>query len=121
MKYDGYRILAFVEENRTRLITRNGNDFTKRFYDVAASLVDLAAGRAMVLDGEMTIIDANGKTSFQALQNHMKNPRTKPYLYRFDLLALDGEDLRGRPLLKEKKNLKILCGILRVIYTTADM
>ncbi|HHT94741.1 MAG TPA: DNA ligase D, partial [Clostridiaceae bacterium] len=109
MKYDGYRILAFVEENRTRLITRNGNDFTKRFYDVAASLVDLAAGRAMVLDGEMTIIDANGKTSFQALQNHMKNPQGQNLTYIvFDLLALDGEDLRGRPLVERKEKLENL-------------
>ncbi len=105
MKYDGYRILAFVEENKARLITRNGNDFTKRFYDVATSLVSLAEGRAMVLDGEMTIIDANGKTNFQALQNYMKNPKGQNLTYIvFDLLALDGEDLRGQPL-KERKSL----------------
>lgn len=109
MKYDGYRILAYVEENRARLITRNGNDFTKRFYEVAASLVNLAGGRAMVLDGEMTIIDANGKTNFQALQNYMKNPKGQNLTYIvFDLLALDGEDLRDQSLVARKEILENL-------------
>ena len=55
MKYDGYRILAFVEGNSVRLITRKGNDITKRFFTIASSLIDLAKGRAMVLDGEIVI------------------------------------------------------------------
>jgi bifunctional non-homologous end joining protein LigD len=54
-------------------------------------------------------------------ESYEKSPGTKPYLYRFDLLALDGEDLRGRPLVERKEKLENLCGILRVIYTTADM
>ena len=109
MKYDGYRILAFVEENKARLITRNGNDFTKRFHDVAVSLIELARGRAMVLDGEMTVIDDKGKTDFQALQNYMKKPEGQNLTYIiFDLLALDGEDLRSRPLVERKEKLEYL-------------
>ena len=61
----------------------------------------------MVLDGEMTIIDSTGKTNFQALQNYMKNPKGQTLTYIvFDLLALNGEDLRNKPLLKEKKSWK---------------
>ncbi|MGI6084155.1 MAG: DNA ligase D [Acetivibrionales bacterium] len=106
LKFDGYRIIAFVEGNSTRLITRNGNDYTNRFFDVANSLTNLAAGRAMVLDGEMAIIDMAGKTDFQALQNYMKNPRGQNLTYiMFDLLALDGEDIRRHPLYKRKEML----------------
>ncbi len=109
VKYDGYRILAFLEGNHVRLITRNGNNYTDRFSDVSASLLDWSAGRAMVLDGEMAVTDERGKTDFQALQNYLKNPKGKNLTYIvFDLLALDGADLRGRSLIDRKKALKTL-------------
>jgi bifunctional non-homologous end joining protein LigD len=109
LKYDGYRILAFVEGSHVRLLTRNGKDYVSRFSDVVNSLIDLAAGRAMVLDGEMVITDASGKTDFQALQNYMKNPKGKNLTYIvFDLLALDGADLRGKRLTIRKEMLKAL-------------
>jgi bifunctional non-homologous end joining protein LigD len=109
LKYDGYRILAYLEGNNARLITRNGNDVTTRFQNVALSLIDWAAGRAMVLDGEMVITDAEGKTDFQALQNYLRNPQGKNLTYIvFDLLALDGADLRGRRLSDRKETLEAL-------------
>jgi len=109
MKYDGYRILAYIEDNSVRLITRNGHDYTKQFQEVASSLVEWAGGRAMILDGEMAITDAAGKTDFQALQNYLKNPHTKNLTYIvFDLLALDGADLRGHRLIDRKDTLEAL-------------
>ena len=109
LKYDGYRILAYLEGNNVRLITRNGNDYTKRFADIAYSLIDWADGRAMILDGEMVITDAEGKTDFQALQNYMKNPKGQNLTYIvFDLLALDGADLRGHRLIDRKETLEAL-------------
>ncbi|MGI1658907.1 MAG: DNA ligase D [Desulfitobacterium sp.] len=109
LKYDGYRILAFVEGNRARLMTRNGNDYTGRFSGVATALINMAAGRAMILDGEMTVTDPEGKTDFQALQNYLKNPQEQSLTYIvFDLLALDGVDLRGRPLMDRKATLEAL-------------
>ncbi len=109
LKYDGYRILAYLEGSSVRLVTRNGNDYTKRFQNVAYSLSDWAAGRAMILDGEMVITDAEGRTDFQALQNYMRNPKGPRLTYIvFDLLALDGADLRGQPLIDRKETLKAL-------------
>ena len=109
LKYDGYRILAYLEGSGVRLVSRNGHDYTKRFHDVAASLLDLAAGRAMVLDGEMAVTDPSGKTDFQALQSFLKNPRAQNLTYIvFDLLALDGVDLRERPLIDRKETLESL-------------
>ncbi len=109
LKYDGYRIMAFAEGGSVRLITRNGKDYTGQFQNVADSLVDLAAGRAMVLDGEMAVTDAEGRTDFQALQSYMKNPGGKNLTYIvFDLLALDGADLRGRRLIERKEMLEDL-------------
>ncbi len=109
MKYDGYRILAYLEGNCVRLITRNGHDYTSRFQDAAPSLLDFAAGRAMVLDGEMAVTDAAGRTDFQALQNYVKRPQAQNLTYIvFDLLALDGVDLRGHPLIERKETLESL-------------
>lgn len=109
MKYDGYRIVAYIEGSTVRLITRNGSDYTKRFRDVAYTLMEFAGGRAMILDGEMVIIDASGRTDFHALQSYMKNPKSKSLTYIvFDLLALDGEDLREQRLIDRKETLKVL-------------
>ena len=109
MKFDGYQIMAFVEGNKVRLLTRNDNDYTRQFSDVATSLINLSDGKAMVLDGEMTVTDPGGKTDFQALQNYMNNFQGQNLTYIvFDLLALDGVDLRGRPLIDRKETLAAL-------------
>ena len=109
MKYDGYRILAFVEGNTVRLITRNGNDLSKRFYDIASTIVGWAKGKTFVLDGEIVVTDESGKTDFQALQNYLKNSKTQKLTYIvFDLLALDGEDIRWQSLIHRKEKLENL-------------
>ncbi len=109
LKYDGYRIVAFVEGGGARLMTRNGNDANDRFRSIASALAEWAGVRAMVLDGEMAVADARGRTDFQALQNYMRRPRGETLTYIvFDLLALDGDDLRSRPLLERKQKLEAL-------------
>ncbi len=109
LKYDGYRIVAFIEGNNVRLQTRGGHDYTHRFDDVASSLVNWADNRPMVLDGEMVITDAGGKTDFQALQNYLRSPkgRTPTYIV-FDLLAFEGVDLRGQYLIERKEKLETI-------------
>lgn len=109
LKYDGYRIVAFVEGNRARLMTRNHNDYTAHFAGIAVSLLDWAAGKAMVLDGEVAVTDASGRTDFQALQSYMKNPKAQNLTYIiFDLPALNGADLREQPLAQRKDVLQAL-------------
>ncbi|MFD0589940.1 DNA ligase D [Paenibacillus sp. GCM10027627] len=109
LKYDGYRMIAFVEGNNVRLITRNGHNYTEKFHPIASSLIDLAAGRAMILDGEIAITDEAGRTDFQALQNYLKNPKAPNLTYIvFDLLALDGADIRENRLMDRKEKLEIL-------------
>lgn len=109
LKYDGFRIIAFVEVNNVRLITRNGYDYAKIFNNISSDLIEWAAGRAMVLDGEIVITDASGKSDFQALQNYIKNPKGQNLTYIvFDLLALEGVDLRGQPLIDRKEMLETL-------------
>lgn len=111
LKYDGYRIVAFAENGKVRLATRNNLNFTTKFKTIAKTISDFACDRAMVLDGEMVIIDETGKTDFQALQNYMRNNENKDLTYViFDILALDGTDLRNRPLIERKS---ILADLLK--------
>ncbi len=118
VKYDGYRILAYAEAGSVRLISRNGNDYTEKFKDIAVSVIALAAGRAMVLDGEAVIADEYGRTDFQALQSYIKNPKDKGLAYAvFDILALEGEDLRDKKLVERKAVLEsVMSGAPKNLY-----
>jgi bifunctional non-homologous end joining protein LigD len=108
-KYDGYRILARVQNGQVALVTRNGNDFTARAPKVAQALAALAAD-GLVLDGELVSPprQANGGAlsagDFQALQNALREGRSGQLLYYvFDCLFLAGEDIRPLPLTQRKQ------------------
>ncbi len=108
IKYDGYRVVAFIEGGKARLVTRNGNDITSKFKDIASSLEKQAAERSVVLDGEIIAADDQGRPDFQALQNLMKSKNAYSNLVYivFDMLAIAGQDLREKQLLERKKLLK---------------
>lgn len=109
MKYDGYRTLIAVGGGEARAYTRSGIDWTDKFAGIAAEAAALTPGTALI-DGEAVVLDAAGKSSFQALQSALKaNPGDVIY-YAFDLLELDGEDLRTKPLVERKALLKELIG-----------
>ena len=109
VKYDGYRILAFIEGGTVRLMTRGDRDYTDKFSPVAQSLSQWAEGRSMVLDGEIAVTGADGKTDFGALQRYVRQPEGKNLTYIiFDLLALGGADLRELPLKERKAKLEKL-------------
>lgn len=112
LKYDGYRMLGYVQGGRAVLKSRNGADCTKRFPAAAAALEELLGERAAVVDGEMVVAGEDGVPDFSALQSYAAAGRGKGLSYvLFDLLALDGEDLRARPLSERKARLKaLLCG-----------
>lgn len=112
IKYDGYRIIAFIENNNVKLITRNGKNFTSYFKNIANSLALWSENRAVILDGEIVITDENGRTDFQLLQNHIKRSNFEPTYIVFDILALNGKDLRKKPLIERKEILENLIKII---------
>ena len=108
IKFDGYRILAGVADGKATLRTRRGHDWSRRFGAVASALGGLAAKRAL-LDGEIVALDEKGRSDFQELQNALTAGDSDRLVYcAFDLLFLDGRDLRGFPLLERKAALKKL-------------
>ncbi|MBB4638656.1 DNA ligase D [Longimicrobium terrae] len=108
IKYDGYRLVAHVRGGKARLITRNGNDWTSKFPEMATALSALPV-RDAVLDGELVVLSPDGRTSFQALQNVLNSGRTSELVfYAFDLMHRDGMNLRGASLLSRKEALREL-------------
>ncbi|MBX3442281.1 MAG: DNA ligase D [Planctomyces sp.] len=102
LKFDGYRVLAKVRDGRAQLITRGGKDWTRRFTPIAEQLLTLTVESA-ILDGEVVAVDERGVSRFQRLQNSLKRDRPDELLYYvFDLLYLDGFDLRSSPLSERK-------------------
>jgi bifunctional non-homologous end joining protein LigD len=100
-EHDGIRILARRDGAGVRLITRHGNDFTARFPLVASAVAALPA-RSCVIDGEAVVCDENGLAVFELIRGH--DSKTSAVLCAFDLLELDGRDLRRRPI-EERKGL----------------
>ncbi|WP_454690140.1 DNA ligase D [Achromobacter aloeverae] len=98
LKFDGYRILARIDNGDVRLYTRNGNDWTGRLPHLARALAKLPISDGW-LDGEIIVPDDEGRPDFQALQNAFDSDRTKGIVYYlFDAPYLSGRDLRGVPL-----------------------
>ena len=107
IKYDGYRSIAYVQNGKVKILSRNGVDYTKKFDLISQNLKKIDA-KNFVIDGEVVVFDENGRSDFGLLQNAIKNtPKTLVFVV-FDLLALNGEDLRQNTLLKRKKRLEML-------------
>ena len=103
LKLDGYRIQARKDGDRVQLLTRTGLDWTHRMKTIAAEISELHV-KSAVLDGEVVVLADNGTTSFADLQAAFQEGVKKPLTYFvFDLLHLDGHNLRGLPLVRRKE------------------
>jgi len=109
VKLDGFQALAFVERGRARLVSRNGRVFA-RWPALCDAIAIAVRSESVVFDGEVVCLDAAGKPDFRALLFR----RAEPVLYCFDLLMLDGQDVRQLPLLSRKRELR------RVIRRRSD-
>ncbi|TEA59621.1 DNA ligase D [Pseudomonas sp. CH235] len=98
IKFDGYRIMARIDQDEVQLFTRNGHDWTHKLPKQAQALATLGLESAW-LDGEMVVADADGVPDFQALQNAFDSGRSENIVYYlFDLPYLNGVDLREVPV-----------------------
>ncbi|HEY5146192.1 MAG TPA: DNA ligase D [Polyangiaceae bacterium] len=113
IKYDGYRLLACKAGPDVRLYTRRANDWTDRFRPIANAVAKLGA-RECVVDGEACVVDEHGRPSFGALQDWLAKaavgkPDAGAIVFAvFDLLWLDGRDLRREPIERRRELLEAL-------------
>jgi bifunctional non-homologous end joining protein LigD len=113
LKHDGFRCLAYIAEGRCDLVSRRTN-YYQRFDSLKAALANLKVTDA-ILDGELVCLDGEGKSRF----NQLLRRRAEPAFYAFDMLWLNGKDLRQLPLIERKKRLRQLIGksdCERIIY-----
>jgi bifunctional non-homologous end joining protein LigD len=97
VKFDGYRALILKDGARVQIRSRNEKDLTSTYAGVTTAAKRLKA-EAVVLDGEIVAVDANGHPSFQALQHRRAHPNHTVVFYAFDVLHLNGQDLIGTSL-----------------------
>jgi bifunctional non-homologous end joining protein LigD len=107
IKWDGYRGQAHLEDGRAVIFTRNGLDWTAKFGPVAEAVAALDA-RDVILDGELVALGRDGVSDFHELRRQIGAATPKIIYQVFDVLWLDGEDLRPRPLSVRKARLKAL-------------
>ena len=105
-KWDGFRAIAVARPGHASLQSRNGNDVSRRFATICAALAKIK--HEAVFDGELVALDEHGRSRFQLLQNVGRNSARLLYCV-FDLLYLDGKDLRGKTLVERKAELEKIC------------
>jgi len=109
VKHDGYRTLLVIERGKARAYTRNGSDWSERYPGIVSEAGTFPC-RAAILDGEVIVQDERGVSDFEALSAAIRwLPHTLRF-YAFDILHLNGEDLRDEPLIDRRSKLKGLLG-----------
>ncbi len=103
-KWDGYRAIVTIRGGEATLTSRNGNDLTERFRELARAVVHAVRTPSAVLDGEVCALDGSGNARFESLQSGSG----RLVLMVFDLLVLDGEPVAVRPLLERRRLLEEL-------------
>jgi bifunctional non-homologous end joining protein LigD len=102
IKLDGYRCQIHLDAGKAKAYSRNANDFTREFAPIIDAAAEIPA-TSIVLDGEVVVQDANGRPNFGALRSAIKSEPHRLLFYAFDLLYLDGFDIRTAPLFDRRK------------------
>ncbi|GGW84034.1 DNA ligase D [Salegentibacter mishustinae] len=100
LKWDGYRALAHIEDGKVDLYSRNGISFNSKFPKLVEDLEQVENN--VILDGEIVVLNKDGISQFQALQNYDENTRGSLRFYVFDMLFLNGHSMLDLPLLERK-------------------
>jgi bifunctional non-homologous end joining protein LigD len=112
LKLDGFRMMVRGDRAGVRLLTRNGHDWSRRFPLIAEAAALRA--RSFLIDGEAVACDGDGLPVFDRLRYRRQDGRV--FLYAFDLLDLNGQDMRGEPLEVRKRALATV--LLRKVGVT---
>ena len=105
IKHDGYRSQVLVERGEARVFTRNGYDWSDRYPSIVRAAANLRCQSA-IIDGEAIVQNGDGASDFEALSSAMRRQPHSIILYAFDLLHLDGKDLRQQTLMERRASLK---------------
>jgi bifunctional non-homologous end joining protein LigD len=116
VKFDGYRVQVHLANEAVKVFTRRGNDWTGRFKKIADDAWHVAAGSA-IIDGEVIVPSETGVSDFSVLQNELRGKSDKLVLYAFDLLYLNGFDLRKAALFEREALLRKLIDKTDILFS----
>jgi ATP-dependent DNA ligase len=118
IKLDGHRMAARLDNGDVRLLARTGLDWTSKYPAIAQALSELPV-KSAYLDGELYGVLADGRTAFSIVQNAAdRRSSSSLAFFLFDLLFLDGEDLRSLPLIERKDRLKTLLTMRHPVFNS---
>lgn len=109
IKHDGWRVQLLIEDHRIRTFTRNGHDYSRQMASIVSAAHDLGCQSA-VIDGELIVQDEAGRSDYEALRRAMTGEQQKLVFYAFDLMVIDGQDIRRERLVDRKGRLRELIG-----------
>ncbi len=116
IKWDGYRAVAEINHGKVNVYSRNGNSFNGKYPYIENDLKTL--GLQAILDGEIVVLDDEGRSRFELLQNYLKTGNGNPQYQVFDILEFDHKNLRNYPLFERKQLLeKAVAGLQNVHYS----
>jgi bifunctional non-homologous end joining protein LigD len=107
IKHDGYRSQLVIERGQVRVFSRNGHDWSDRYPSIVRAAASLRC-KSAIIDGEAIVQDDDGRSDFESLQSAIRVRPHRIILYAFDLLHLNGKDLRQQTLLERRALLKRL-------------
>lgn len=113
VKWDGFRAVAIHDHDKTILKSRNDKDLSERFLPITKAVAKLKHN--VVLDGEIVVVDEDGKPHFEWLQNNMRSSQGKLVYYVFDILWCDGADVTAWSLTERRKLLKAVLGTSQLV------
>ncbi len=117
LKLDGYRLQVHVSGGRVRLYTMNGANWTDRYPRIVEEAARIKG--TAIIDAEVVCLDADGHTHFDML--HSRSFDHEAVACAFDLLALDGDDLRRKPFKERKGHLASYCSACAAAFNTSNM
>lgn len=109
VKWDGYRSQVIVQNDAARIFTRRGHDWTQRYAPIAAEAITLPCSTA-IIDGEIILADPAGASNFAGLPSVIANDPDQLTFVAFDILHVDGTDLRAQTLVERRERLAKLIG-----------
>jgi bifunctional non-homologous end joining protein LigD len=109
IKHDGYRSQILIERGQVRVFSRNGHDWSDRYPSIIRAAAKLRC-KSAIIDGEAIVQNGHGASDFEGLQSALRKHGHNIILYAFDLLHLDGNDLRQQTLLDRRADLHALIG-----------
>jgi DNA ligase D-like protein (predicted ligase) len=104
VKFDGYRAQIIVDRGEARVFTRNGHDWSTKFWPIALAGQALPC-KSAIIDGEVIVCNERGASDFNAIGRALKAEPSRLCFVAFDLLHLDGRDLRSKPLVERRAKL----------------